>query len=182
MEALTTSFAGLLILKPRRFEDLRGYFCETYSKLRLADAGITDEFVQENISLSRSPGTLRGLHFQRGPLAQAKLLFVVKGAALDVVVDLRRSSETFGQHMSIVLSDAEGNQLYVPAGFAHGFITLEPDTVFFYKVSQCYSVDHEAGIRFDDPVLGIDWGQAPLAISDRDRALPGFDATSEYFP
>jgi dTDP-4-dehydrorhamnose 3,5-epimerase len=182
MEVLTTGFAGLLVLKPQRHADSRGYFCETYSQRRLAEAGITATFVQENISLSLEAGTLRGLHFQMEPAAQAKLVSVIKGAARDVVVDLRRRSERFGQHFSIVLSEDEGNQLYVPAGFAHGFITLEPDTLFAYKVSSYYSPEHDAGIRFDDSTLGIDWGRSPVAVSDRDRTLPEFDETFAYFP
>jgi len=183
VDVTLSSLSGLLILKPKRFADARGYFCETYNKRRLADAGITTDFVQDNLSVSRPRGTLRGLHFQREPLAQIKLVSVIKGAALDVIVDLRHASPTFGQHFSIVLSEEDGNQVLIPAGFAHGFLTLEPDTVLSYKVSNSYSPEHDAGIRFDDPLLGIDWGCDPaLTItSDRDRQLPPFDPTARYF-
>jgi dTDP-4-dehydrorhamnose 3,5-epimerase len=183
MDIVTTPLPGLMILKPRRIEDGRGFFCESYHKQRLADAGIDACFVQDNVSLSKPEGTLRGLHFQKTPLEQAKLVGVVNGEVRDVAVDLRRGSKTFGRHFSIVLSEAEGNQLFIPAGFAHGFVTLKPDTLFAYKVSSYYSPGQEAGIRFDDPLLGIDWGRAAdtLVVSERDRALPGFDPKAEYF-
>jgi dTDP-4-dehydrorhamnose 3,5-epimerase len=183
MDIVTTPLPGLMILKPRRIEDGRGFFCESYHKQRLADAGIDACFVQDNLSLSKPEGTLRGLHFQKTPLEQAKLVGVLNGEVRDVAVDLRRGSKTFGRHFSIVLSEAEGNQLFIPAGFAHGFVTLKPDTLFAYKVSNYYSPGQEAGIRFDDPLLGIDWGGAAdtLVVSERDRALPGFDPKAEYF-
>ncbi len=183
MDIVTTPLPGLMILKPRRIEDGRGFFCESYHKQRLADAGIDACFVQDNLSLSKPEGTLRGLHFQKTPLQQAKLVGVVNGEVRDVAVDLRRGSKTFGRHFSIVLSEAEGNQLFIPAGFAHGFVTLKPDTLFAYKVSSYYSPGQEAGIRFDDPLLGIDWGRAAdtLVVSERDRELPGFDPKAEYF-
>ena len=183
MDVVVTSLPGLLILRPERIEDRRGFFCETYHKGRLAKAGIQADFVQDNLSLSKADGTLRGLHFQRQPVAQAKLVGVLKGAALDVVVDLRRSSKTFGRHFFIALSEAEGNQLFVPIGFAHGFVTLMPDTLVAYKTSAYYSPEHDAGIRFDDSGLGIDWGVASdsLVVSARDQALPGFDPKAEYF-
>lgn len=184
MHVITTPFPGLLVLKPRRIKDGRGFFCEAYNKRRLAEAEIESDFVQDNLSLSRQAGTLRGLHFQSEPMAQAKLISVLKGAVRDIVVDLRRGSKTFGQHFSIVLNEAEGKQLFVPTGFAHGFLTLEPDTLFAYKVSNYYSSEHDTGIRFDDPGLGVEWGEGTntLVISDRDRALPSFDPGAEYFP
>lgn len=174
--------AGLVILLPARIADARGYFCELYNERRWAAAGVERHFVQDNISLSHSPGTLRGLHFQREPFAQAKLVTVLRGAVKDVVVDLRRSSETFGRHFTVALSAAGGEQLYIPEGFAHGFITLEPDTLLAYKVTAFYSAGHDDGIRFDDPALGIDWGAEPQVVSDRDRALPRFDPARAYFP
>ena len=119
------------------------------------------DFVQDNVSLSRPVGTLRGLHFQKEPFAQVKLVSVMQGAARDVVVDIRHSSPTFGRHFSVLLSAEEGNQIFIPAGFAHGFLTLEPDTMLSYKVSNYYSPEHDSGIRFDDPRLGIDWGFDP---------------------
>lgn len=184
MDVVATPLAGVLILKPKRFQDPRGFFTETYNKQRLKDAGIDTAFVQDNLSVSKPRGTLRGLHFQWQPAAQVKLVSVPKGSALDAVVDLRKSSSTFGQHFSVTLSADEGNQLYVPAGFAHGFITLEPDTHFFYKVSSFYSPQHDAGIRFDDPAFGIDWGMAPgdILTSEKDRNLPSFDSKADYFP
>ncbi len=184
MDVATTPLPGLLILRSKRIEDGRGFFCEAYHKRRLAEAGIDTVFVQDNLSLSKPAGTLRGLHFQREPQAQAKLVGVLKGEARDFVVDLRRSSKTFGRHFSIVLGEAGGNQLFIPAGFAHGFLTLKPDTLFAYKVSNYYSPEHDTGIRFDDAGLGIEWGGAAdtFLVSERDRALPAFDPKSEYFP
>jgi dTDP-4-dehydrorhamnose 3,5-epimerase len=180
----TTPFSGLLILKPRRYSDNRGFFSETFNRCRLQRAGIDVEFVQDNLSFSKAVHTLRGLHFQSGNSAQAKLVSVVKGSALDVAVDLRRSSPCFGQHLKLKLSASEGNQLLVPVGFAHGFLTLEPETFFTYKVSNYYSPAHDAGIRFNDGLLDIEWGVAPEAIvtSSKDADLPSFDPTVEYFP
>ena len=184
MDVVTTPFSDLLVVTPRRLEDGRGFFCESYNKRRLAEVGIDADFVQDNLSLSKPAGTLRGLHFQREPMTQAKLVGILKGVARDVVVDLRRSSKTFGRHFSILLSEAVGNQLFIPAGFAHGFMTLAPDTLFAYKVSNYHSPEHDTGIRFDDPVLDIDWGRTgdALVVSERDRALPNFDPRAEYFP
>jgi dTDP-4-dehydrorhamnose 3,5-epimerase len=161
MDVSLTPLADVLVLKPTRFRDDRGFFSESYSRRRLADAGLNVDFVHDNVSVSKSPGTLRGLHFQRAPFAQVKLVSVMQGAARDVVVDIRRSSPTFGRHFSIVLSAEEGNQIFVPIGFAHGFLTLEPDTMLSYKVSNYYLPEHDSGIRFDDPRLGIDWGLNP---------------------
>lgn len=184
MDVLATPLPGALILTPKRFPDLRGFFSENYSKRRLKDdVGLDIDFVQDNIAYCKARFTLRGLHFQKPPCAQAKLVSVVKGTALDVIVDLRRSSSTFGQHFAIELSAAEGNQLFVPVGFAHGFVTREPDTVFTYKVSGYYSPEHESGIRFDDAWLGIDWGADPdlIVTSEKDQKLPRFDPNGEYF-
>jgi dTDP-4-dehydrorhamnose 3,5-epimerase len=184
MNVTPTPLAGVLVLKPTRFRDHRGFFSETYSKRRLAQAGLDVDFVQDNISVSTSAGTLRGLHFQKEPFAQVKLVSVAQGAARDVVVDLRRSSPTFGRHFSILLSAEEGNQVFVPIGCAHGFLTLKPDTMLSYKVSNYYSPEHDTGIRFDDPRLGIDWGfdQASIIRSEKDQLLPLFDPHAEYFP
>ena len=159
---------------PRRFADERGYFAETYSARVLAQHGVTTAFVQDNQSVSRR-GVLRGLHFQRPPHAQAKLVRVVAGRALDVVVDIRRSSPTYGQQYSLVLDAAIGNALFIPEGFAHGFLALEEDTVFFYKCSDYYHPETEGALRWDDPTLGIDWGHevAPL-VSDKDAVAPLF--------
>src|SRR5262245_42624630 len=145
MEVILTPLPGLLILKPSRFEDPRGFFFEAYNKQRFAAAGIDVDFVQDSISFNRSRFILRGLHFQQEPFAQAKLVMVLSGAVRDVVVDLRRSSPRFGQHFAVTLSAGEGNQLFVPIGFAHGFLALEPDTVLTYKLSNYYSPEHDSG-------------------------------------
>lgn len=169
-----TDLDGVLVLTPRRFADPRGHFAEVYNKRRFQDAGVTADFIQDNQSLSGPVGTVRGLHFQRPPFAQAKLVRVLKGAIVDVAVDLRRTSKTFGRHVAVTLSAAAGNQLYVPAGFAHGFCTLEPDTEVFYKVDAYYSAEHDGGIRWNDPALGINWpvtAEAAL-LSDKDVKLP----------
>jgi dTDP-4-dehydrorhamnose 3,5-epimerase len=184
MDVTLTPLADVLILKPKRLQDNRGFFSETYSKRRLADAGLNVDFVQDNVSVSALPGTLRGLHFQKEPFAQVKLVSVMQGRVHDMVVDLRQSSPTFGRHFSILLSAEEGNQIFVPIGFAHGFLTLEPDTMLSYKVSNYYSPEHDSGIRFDDPRLGIDWGFNPASIitSDKDKRLPLFEPKTRYFP
>jgi dTDP-4-dehydrorhamnose 3,5-epimerase len=183
MDAMATPISGLLVLTPYADDDMRGFFCEVYNKRRFTEIGIETEFVQDNLSLSVSVGTLRGLHFQNDPMAQAKLVGVVTGAVRDVVVDLRQSSSTFGTTFSVSLNGPMRQLLFVPPGCAHGFITHEPNTLFAYKVSNYYSPEHDTGIRFDDPILSIDWGRAAdtLVISERDRSLPHFDPSAEYF-
>lgn len=184
MEVITTALSGVLILRPKRFHDARGFFSELYSSRRLDEAGIDADFVQDNISVSKARGTLRGLHFQTEPFGQAKLVSVMQGAVLDVIVDLRRSSPTFGRHFSVTLSASQGNQVFIPEGFAHGFLTHEPDTMLCYKVSNFYSPEHDTGIRFDDERLGIDWNFAhsDIVTSEKDRRLPSFDPKAAYFP
>src|SRR6476620_3797016 len=164
------SIPGVLMLEPKRFEDTRGFFVETYNKARLADLGISAEFVQDNLSYSKAAGTLRGLHFQTRPFAQDKLVSVIRGAVFDVAVDLRPDSPAFGQYVSARLDAAQGQQLFVPAGFGHGFLTLEPETLFSYKVTNRYSSEHDRGLRWDDPILGIDWGfdTEAITLSERD--------------
>jgi dTDP-4-dehydrorhamnose 3,5-epimerase len=166
--------AGLIVIRTRRFSDARGYVSETFSAARLAEGGIRDTFVQENESLSSRTGTVRGLHFQKPPHAQAKLVRCLRGAIFDVAVDIRVGSPTFGRHAAVEVSAASGDQLYIPAGFAHGFCTLEPDTLVLYKLGAAYAPQSEGGIAWDDPAIGIRWpvkaGEAVL--SDRDRALP----------
>lgn len=174
MQISETALQGVKILRPKRFEDERGWFSETFREQALADAGIAMRFVQDNQSLSRLAGTVRGLHFQTPPFAQAKLVRVIRGAILDVAVDLRRNSPTRGRHVAVELSAATGEQLLVPEGFAHGFVTREPDTEVLYKVSAPYAPAHDAGLRWNDPDLAIDWkieGFAPQ-LSARDKALP----------
>ena len=158
MEIIPTRLPDVKILRPTVFGDDRGWFSETFNARRMADAGIDCPWVQDNQSLSRPAHTLRGLHFQTAPHAQDKLVRVLRGAVLDVAVDIRPGSPTFGQHVAVRLDAVERAQAFIPAGFAHGFLTLEPDTEVFYKVSAFYAPDCDKGIAWDDPDLGIDWG------------------------
>ena len=171
-----TALPGVLILTPRVFADARGRFCETWSRGRLAAAGIDLDFVQDNESLSRSPGTLRGLHYQAPPMAQDKLVRVVAGAIWDVAVDVRRGAPSYGRWAGVELSAETGRQLLVPAGFLHGFVTRTPDTVVSYKCSAPYAPDCDGAVHFADPDLGIDWGIDPAVavISDKDAGAPRF--------
>jgi len=177
MQITKTALEGVLVLGPKKFGDQRGFFSETYNKRTLADIGIDLDFVQDNHSLSAEIGVVRGLHFQSPPFAQDKLVRVTRGRILDVAVDLRRSSPTFMQHVSVELSDQAWNQIFVPVGFAHGFITLEPNTEVLYKVSNYYSPAHEFGIRWDDPTIGIAWPIPPAQaiLSTKDAVLPFID-------
>jgi dTDP-4-dehydrorhamnose 3,5-epimerase len=174
---------GVLVITPRQFGDERGFFSETYNKRVLAEQGIEGDFVQDNHSLSAVKGTIRGLHFQIPPRAQAKLVRVVRGAVFDVAVDLRKGSPTFGRHVSMVLSKENWSQMFVPVGFAHGFCTLEPDTEVLYKVTEYYSPEHDKGLLWNDPRLAVDWpvGPAEAMLSDRDRTLPGLDDMPDHF-
>lgn len=174
VEVRRLALDGLLELRSRRFADDRGFFSETWNAAAWREAGIDTVLVQDNHSLSKARGTLRGLHFQAPPAAQAKLVRVTRGSAFDVAVDLRPSSPTYRQWAGVTLSAAEWNQLLIPEGFAHGFLTLEPDTEVQYKTSAAYSPAHDRAIRFDDPALAIDWPlpAAELILSDRDRAAP----------
>jgi len=156
----------------RRFEDPRGYFAETYRESVFAEAGLVTGWVQENQSLSHQPGTLRGLHFQTPPHAQTKLVRVLSGTALDVWVDLRKDSPTFRQWDALELSAEAMNMVYVPKGFAHSFLTLTPDVIVSYKIDAYYAPDHDAGLRWDDPAIGIDWPVASPHLSKKDAALP----------
>ncbi len=167
---------GVFEITPRKFGDDRGFFSETWSVAALSGAGIDLDFVQDNHAYSQAAGTFRGLHYQLAPKAQAKLLRVTRGSILDVVVDIRRSSPTFGKWLSVELSADKWNQILVPAGFAHGYLTLEPDTEVQYKVSDTYSPQHERGIRFDDPAIGIAWPLDPATfqLSDKDSKAPAF--------
>ncbi len=165
---------GLLLVEPRKFGDHRGFFSETYNRRRLAEQGFDLDFVQDNQSLSVEVGVVRGLHFQSPPHAQDKLVRVTRGAVLDVVVDLRRGSPSYGDHAAVELSAANWRQLLVPKGFAHGFVTLEPETEMIYKVTDYYAPDHDHGILWSDPALGIDWPVAAEAalLSAKDAAQP----------
>lgn len=174
MEIESTSLAGVVVLTPRRFGDDRGFFAETWNRHRLAEADIHVDFVQDNQAFSAQAGTFRGLHFQRPPHAQAKLVRVGRGAIVDVVVDLRHASPTYGRHVAVTLSAENRKQIYVPVGFAHGYMTTEPDTEVLYKASDYYAPEAEGGLRFDDPALAIDWPLTGASVSanDRDRSWP----------
>ena len=173
----------VLLVVPPRFGDDRGYFCETYHAAKWADLGVDAIFVQDNASLSRPAGTVRGLHYQLPPSAQAKLVRCVRGRVLDVAVDLRRSSPTFGRHVAAELTADGGEQMYVPIGFAHGFATLEDDCEVAYKCSAVYDPDAERGIAWDDPDLAIDWRVDPAdaTLSGRDRRHPPLADQADVF-
>lgn len=183
MQVIPTDIADVKILVPKRFTDARGFFSETYNRRTLEELEIRVEWVQDNQSLSVDRGVVRALHYQLPPRAQDKLVRVVKGAILDVALDIRRTSPTFGRHVAAVLSAANWHQIFVPKGFAHGFATLEPNTEVVYKVSDYYSPDDERGIRWNDPALGIDWQipEAQAILSGRDQAHPLF-ADAEIWP
>lgn len=171
-----TNLKGCLIIEPRVFMDKRGYFVESFNKKKFKEStGISIDFVQDNESKS-SKGVLRGLHYQKGNFAQAKLVRVISGSVLDVAVDLRTDSKTFGDHVSVILSGENKTQLYVPRGFAHGFLVLEDDTTFCYKCDNYYNKESEAGIIYNDKDLNIDWNlpNADLIISEKDQILPTF--------
>ncbi|RYY95125.1 MAG: dTDP-4-dehydrorhamnose 3,5-epimerase [Chitinophagaceae bacterium] len=175
MNFSTCALPGLVVIEPRVFEDSRGYFYEAYNEAVFAAQGISNRFVQDNQSQSVY-GVIRGLHFQRPPHAQAKLIRVMEGTILDVVVDIRPDSATFGQHYSLELSAANRRQLFIPAGFAHGFSVLSPMAVILYKCDQLYNKASEGGIRYNDPSLAIDWkvDLDAATVSDRDGGLPLF--------
>ncbi len=169
-----TELPGTMILIPRLIEDERGSFSETYNARALRAAGISASFVQDNQSFSRNAGTVRGLHFQTPPHAQAKLVRVVAGAVLDVAVDIRIGSPTFGKSALVELSAENRRQFFIPEGFLHGFVTLTPNTEVAYKCTDFYSPACDRSVRFDDPDLGIDWGitRDAAILSDKDRAAP----------
>ncbi|MBD9373720.1 dTDP-4-dehydrorhamnose 3,5-epimerase [Rhizobium sp. ARZ01] len=182
LEIRSLGLDGVLELTPRRFDDERGFFVETYSAAALAAKGIDITFVQDNHSYSANAGTLRGLHYQLPPRVQAKLVRVVRGCVFDVVVDLRKGSPTFAKWRGIELCAERGNQLLVPMGFAHGFVTLEPDTEVLYKVSDFYAPDHDRAIRFNDPDIGIEWPMdtGGLQLSAKDRNAPFLAAAAVF--
>ncbi len=175
MPFVETGFTGLKVFEPRVFADARGYFFESFNKQVFAAEGITTEFVQDNESRS-ARGVLRGLHYQLNPMAQAKLVRVIEGEVLDVAVDIRKGSPTFGKHYSILLSAENKKQLYIPRGFAHGFAVLSDSCIFQYKCDNFYSKESEGGILFSDAELGIDWqlNPADILVSDKDKVLPTF--------
>ena len=174
MDIEALAIPDVKLIRPKRFGDARGFFSEVYSRASLAAVGITTEFVQDNHSRSATIGTIRGLHFQTAPFGQDKLVRVTKGRILDVAVDLRRGSPTFGRHVSAELSAENWTQILVPIGFAHGFCTLEPDTEVLYKVSNVYAPANDGGVIWNDPDLGIEWpvNAAVAVLSDKDAKLP----------
>jgi dTDP-4-dehydrorhamnose 3,5-epimerase len=175
MNTSVTSISGPMVLKPKRFGDARGWFSESWNQKTFArSTGVLCDFVQDNFAHSAQRGTLRGLHFQVPPAAQGKLIQVVRGSVFDVIVDLRRDSATFGRHHAENLTASGGEQLWVPEGFAHGYCTLEDDTLVFYKVTAFYDPAADRGLAFDDPALGIDWPvpSAAATLSERDRRHP----------
>ena len=183
MQVTATDIPEVKLIVPPKHGDHRGFFSETYNRQRLADAGIAATFVQDNHSLSAQKGVVRGLHFQTPPHAQAKLIRVLAGKVIDVAVDIRHGSPTFGQHVAVELSDENWQQLYIPAGFAHGFVTLTPNVEVFYKVTDFYAPNNDAGIAWDDPALGINWRVDPAdaVLSEKDQKLPRLGDLPGYF-
>lgn len=173
MKRIETALPGVCIIEPQVFGDHRGYFMETYSQKAFAELGIDNVFVQDNQSFTAQAGTLRGIHFQNAPMAQAKLVRVTKGAVLDVAVDLRKGSPTYCQWVAVELSAENKRMLFIPRGFGHGFRTLTNDVEFCYKVDNLYSKECDRGIRFDDPAIGVEWGTViPELLSGKDTAAP----------
>lgn len=183
MNVQSLSIPDIKLITPKKFGDDRGFFSETYNKQTFADHGINLEFVQDNHSLSADKGTVRGLHFQAPPFAQDKLVRVTRGAILDVVVDIRKSSPTYGQHVAVELSAENWAQLLVPKGFAHAYCTLVDDTEVIYKVTDHYSKEHDFGLLWNDPELGIDWpiNSADAILSDKDQVQPLLAALGDHF-
>src|SRR6266851_5078631 len=183
MQVISTDIAEVKELRPIRHHDLRGFFSEIFRETALREHGIEVSFVQENLSLSVDRGVVRGLHFQVPPAGQAKLVRVGAGSILDVAVDIRRGSPSYGRHVAVVLSAAEGNQLFVPEGFAHGFCTLEPNTEVFYKVNRYYSREHDLGLAWNDSELGIAWpvSEGDALLSDKDRRQPALAELPAHF-
>jgi dTDP-4-dehydrorhamnose 3,5-epimerase len=183
LEITPLTVSDVLLVRSKRFQDDRGYFAETYVQRDFCNAGIHNAFMQDNQSRSASAGTIRGLHFQSAPYSQAKLVRVLRGAILDVAVDLRRSSATYGKHIAVELSEDNGDQLFIPAGFAHGFCTLQPDTEVAYKVDSPYSAANDHGLNWADPELAISWPvkNGDAILSDKDRVHPTLATLPAYF-
>lgn len=183
MEVIPLDIPEVKLIRPKRFGDHRGFFSETYNKKALESYGIFLDFVQDNHSYSAAAGTVRGFHYQLPPRAQHKLVRVTRGSVLDVALDMRRRSPTFGRWVSAVVSAAEWNQILVPAGFAHAFVTLEPDTEVIYKVTDYWSPEHERGVLWCDPDLGIKWGISPeeAVVSEKDLKWPPLKAQRDLF-
>jgi dTDP-4-dehydrorhamnose 3,5-epimerase len=180
VEVIGTSIEGVFIIKPRVFTDERGYFFESWSKALFDKAGIVKDFVQDNQSLSQA-GVLRGLHFQNPPYSQAKLVRVIKGGVLDVAVDIRPQSPTYGKHVSVELNEENKLLFYIPEGFAHGFLTLQPDTIFSYKCSNIYHKASEDCLKWDDPDLAINWNTTHPLVSGKDQEGKAFSSFQSLF-
>ena len=172
MTRTDTELEGVCIIEPKVFGDYRGYFMETYSMKVFHELGIDTVFVQDNQSYTKEKGTLRGIHFQNGPMAQAKLVRVVRGAVFDVAVDLRKGSPTYMKWVGVELSAENKKMFYVPRGFGHGFVTLTDDVEFVYKVDNLYSKECDRGIRFNDPEIGVEWGVDNPILSEKDKTSP----------
>jgi len=172
MKIIKTKLEGVVILEPKRYEDNRGFFQESYSKRLWEEVGLKFDFVQDNHSLSKEAGTLRGLHYQKAPKAQTKVVRVVTGAILDVVVDIRKGSPTYGEWISAILTADNNRQIVVPKGFAHGILTLVPNVHLLYKVDEFYSPENDRAIRWDDPDLNINWHWSNPILSEKDANAP----------
>lgn len=185
MKTIETKIPGVLIIETDVFKDQRGYFTETYNKSKYEAMGITTEFVQDNRSFSAQKGTLRGLHWQNPPFAQAKLVSCFRGAVMDVAVDIRKGSPTFGQWVSVELSDKNHRQIFIPRGFAHGFLTLTEDVEFCYKCDNVYNKVAEGGMRYDAPEVNVDWGSLLMGVepvlSEKDLTGPALEDSDNQF-
>ncbi len=180
MNVARTAIEGLLVIEPDIYRDERGYFFESFNSSRYREAGIPDAFVQDNVSVSKK-GVIRGLHYQTSPFAQGKLVSVLRGRVMDVAVDIRTGSPTYGKHVAVELSADNHRQFWIPAGFAHGFAALEDNTIFSYKCTNAYSKGYDRGIRFDDPAVGIDWGVTERIVSEKDQRHPLLSEISSEF-
>ena len=181
MKITKTKLEGVVIIEPDVFGDNRGFFMESWNKKKMAEVGLDYDFVQDNHSKSTVKGTLRGIHFQKGDKAQAKLVRCVKGAVLDVAVDLRRTSPTFKQWVGVELSEENKKQLLIPRGFGHGFVTLTNDVEFLYKADNYYTPEADAGVRWNDPEIGVEWGVENPILSEKDKKNPFLKASMELF-
>lgn len=181
MKITKTKLDGVVIIEPDVFGDKRGFFMESWNKKKMAEAGLDYDFVQDNHSKSTVKGTLRGIHFQKGDKAQAKLVRCVKGAVLDVAVDLRRNSPTFKRWVGVELSEENKKQLLIPRGFGHGFVTLTDDVEFLYKADNYYAPEADGGIRWNDPEIGIEWGVKNPILSEKDEKNPFLKDCKELF-
>lgn len=181
MKITKTKLEGVVIIEPDAFADNRGFFMESWNKKKMAEAGLDYDFVQDNHSKSTVKGTLRGIHFQKGDKAQAKLVRCVKGVVLDVAVDLRKNSPTFKQWVGVELSEENKKQLLIPRGFGHGFVTLTDDVEFLYKADNYYAPEADAGIRWNDPEIGVEWGIENPILSEKDKKNPFLKECKELF-